>query len=91
MKTSKLTGLKGLILSHFKLQSTENNGNDTIDSYPLERGGIKKIFVVSEQRFKEIQKELKLFFKGVIKESGQSKIVKPKDSQRPKFKAKIVR
>ena len=49
----------------------KTNGNDTIDCYPLETGGIKKILVVSEQTFKEIQKEFKLFFKGLKSRASQ--------------------
>ena len=40
-------------------------GNDTIDCYPLGKGEVKKILVVSEQKFKELQNEFKLFFKGL--------------------------
>ena len=40
-------------------------GNDTIDCYPLGRGEIKEILVVSEQKFKKIQKEFRSFLKGV--------------------------
>ncbi len=41
-----------------------SNGNDTIDCYPSLERGIKKILVVSEQKFKELQKDFKSFFKG---------------------------
>ena len=40
-------------------------GNDTIDCYPLAKGEIKKILIVSEQKFEELQKEFNLFFKGL--------------------------
>ncbi len=46
-------------------------GNDTIDCYPSLERGIKKILVVNEQKFQEIQKEFKAFFKGVRGQSGQ--------------------
>ena len=40
-------------------------GNDTIDCYPLGKEGIKKISVVSEEKFKEIEKDFQTFFKGL--------------------------
>jgi len=40
-------------------------GNDTIDCSPLLERGIKKILIVSEQKFKELEKEFGLFFQGL--------------------------
>ena len=41
------------------------DGNDTIDCYPSLERGIKKILVLSEQKFKELQKEFESFFQGL--------------------------
>ena len=46
-------------------------GNDTIDCYPSLERGIKKILVVSEEIFKKLQKDFRLFFKGIRGQSGQ--------------------
>ena len=40
-------------------------GNETIDRYPLGKGGIKKILVVSERIFEKLQKDFELFFQGL--------------------------
>ena len=40
-------------------------GNDTIDCYPLGTEEIKKILVVSKEKFKEIEKNFQAFFKGL--------------------------
>ena len=54
------------LLKKFTQQfSVKSNGNDTIDCYPPLTGEIKKILVVSEQKFQEIQKEFKAFFRGL--------------------------
>ena len=54
-----------MILSHFKLQSTTFFRNDTIDCYPLAKGKIRKILIVSGQKFKELQNDFQSFFKGL--------------------------
>ena len=43
----------------------EEVGNDTIDCYPSLERGIKKILIVSEQKFKELESDLKAFFQGL--------------------------
>ena len=62
-------------------------GNDTIDGYPLKEREIKKILVVSEQKFKELQKDFQSFFKGVndrltsrssLLEANKRQIFRPK-------------
>ncbi|GEM_PF-2759327 len=63
-------------------------GNDTIDCYPLETGEIKKILVVSEQTFKEIQKEFKLFFKG-LKSRASQRSLNLETSKGQDFKPKL--
>ena len=59
---------------------------DTIDSYPLVKEGIKKILVVSEEKFKEIEKNFQAFFKGLdgrlskrssLLEANKGQILKP--------------
>ena len=40
-------------------------GNDTIDRYPSLEAEIKKILVVSERKFKELQKDFESFLQGV--------------------------
>ena len=39
-------------------------GNDTIDCYPSLERRIKKILILNEQKFKELEKEFGLFFQG---------------------------
>ena len=65
-----------------KFEKNRLSGNETIDCYPLEQREIKKILVLSEQKFKELQKEFKLFFKGLNgRISQRSSLLKPKRRQ----------
>lgn len=64
-------------------------GNDTIDCYPPPEGKIEKILIVSEQKFKELQKDFRLFFQGLkghchqrssLLKANRGQIFKPKPS-----------
>ena len=48
-----------------KLNCFRNYGNDTIDCYPLLEGGIKKILIVGEEKFKELRKDFQAFLQGL--------------------------
>ena len=74
-------------------------GNDTIDCYPLGEGGIRKILVVSEQKFQELEKEFQSFFQGVrgrlaarsslpgANREGNCRLKPPAETFAPKFAA----
>ena len=58
------------------------NGNETIDCYPSFKEEIKKILVVSEQTFKKLQKEFRLFFQGLKSRLSQrSSLLRPNRRQ----------
>jgi hypothetical protein len=64
------------------------DGNDTIDSYPLEHcGEIQKILCVSEKTFKAILKDSEAFFKGISGHlSPRSFGIEPSRGQNPGLK-----
>lgn len=69
------------------------NGNDTIDPYPLVPVEAKKILIVKENRFKELQHLYKAFFQGLrgrcakrspLRKAARQPFRKPKASRQGK-------